>query len=116
MEDKRLLYKASARNIPYSAYKLRPIVDVIRKKSLEYALQWLSIYRNRRSVPVQKLLNSVFANARYNNDKADLSAFMIKEIKVDQGPSRKYMKPSAQGRGQMQRRRHCHIFVSIENV
>mgnify|MGYP000261067180 FL=1 len=115
MEDKRLSYKAIARNIPYSAYKLRPIVDVIRDKSLEYALHWLSIYRTRRSMPVQKVLNSAFANARYNDDKATLSTFVIKEIKVDQGMSRKYMKPSAQGRGQMQKRRHCHIFVSIGN-
>jgi large subunit ribosomal protein L22 len=106
-------YKAIAKYIPYSPYKLRPLADVIRNKSVEFALQWLFTYRNQRTVPLKKIIESALANAR--NLKCDTSAhdLLITEIKVDQGPIRKYFKPGAQGRATFLRRRFCHIQVIL---
>ena len=40
---------AKAKYIHYSPYKLRPLVDVIRGKNAQYALNWLATY------PVQRV-------------------------------------------------------------
>ena len=107
--------KAISKFIAFSNYKLRPIVDVIRNKPLDYALGWLSTYRNRRVSPIEKVIKSAFANAEnLSGKKEDLSLFYIKEICVDQGPYRKYVKPGAQGRTNLFKRRHCHIRVLLE--
>jgi large subunit ribosomal protein L22 len=106
-------YKAIAKYIPYSPYKLRPLADVVRNKSVEYALQWLYTYRNQRTVPLKKIIESALANARNLQCVADAKDLMIQEIKVDQGPIRKYFKPGAQGRATFLRRRFCHIQVIL---
>lgn len=106
-------YKAIARNIAYSPYKLRLLVDTIRDKNVEYALRLLSMYNNQRSVPIKKVLESALANARYKNCNDDTAKIFILEIRVNQGAIRKYFKPGAQGRAVFQRHRYCHISVII---
>lgn len=107
-------YKAIAKYISYSPYKLRPLVDVIRGKNAEYALGWLNIYRNQRSIPIIKVLESALANAKYKGCDAALLDMVISEIKVDQGPIKKYFKPGAQGRATILRKRYCHIEVVVQ--
>lgn len=106
-------YKAIAKNIPYSPYKLRPLVDVIRGKSAEYALNWLNIYRNKRSIPVKKVLESAIANALYQGHKHSHKDIVVSQIKVDQGLIRRYFEPGAQGRAIILRKRYCHITVEV---
>ncbi len=107
-------FKAHARYIPYSPYKLRPIVDVIRGKDMRYALAWCSANKNRRMMPVIKLLDSAFANASQGQAVAP-ERLVISKIIVDQGPMRRYFKPGAQGRAMPQRRRFCHISVEVQS-
>jgi large subunit ribosomal protein L22 len=106
-------YKAIAKNISYSPYKLRPIADVIRGKSAEYALNWLDIYRNKRSIPVKKVLESALANAVYQGTKHTYKDIIVSEIKVDQGLIRRYFEPGAQGKAIILRKRYCHITVVV---
>lgn len=105
-------FNAKARHIRVSPFKLRPVVDVIRGKSADYALQWLSAQALKKVVPVKKLLESAIANAK---DRADVesSNLMIGEIKVDQGPVFKYFKPGAMGRAKVQRKRLSHITITL---
>lgn len=105
---------AKAKYISYSPYKLRPIVNVIRGKDVLYALNWLSTYRTQRAVPIQKIIESAAANAR-NNGNIEMNLLKIKEIRVDQGPIRRYFKPAAMGRAAPQRKRLCHLSVILEN-
>ena len=115
IEDKK--YSAFARFISYSPYKLRPIVDVIRNKKLNYALNWLETYRNKRVSPIKKVVLSAYANAKnLNSDSLENKDFVICEIKVDGGPIRKYHKPSAKGRAAPQKKRFCHISVVLKVV
>lgn len=105
---------AKAKYVWYSPYKLRPIVDVIRGKNVIYALNWLSTYRNQRIVPIQKVIASAAANAKHNGN-IELDLLKIKEIRVDQGPIRRYFKPAAMGRAAPQRKRSCHLSVILES-
>lgn len=108
-------FVAKARYVWYSPYKLRPLADVVRGKNAAYAINWLSIYKNQRTVPLKKVIESAIANARQlKNVTAENLA--IKEIKVDQGPIHRYFKPGAMGRAMIQRKRLCHISVILEST
>jgi large subunit ribosomal protein L22 len=105
-------FQASAKYVWYSPYKLRPLVNVIRGKDVPYAMQWLSTYRNQRSQPITKVLSSAIANAKsYKN--IDPAALVIREIFVEEGPTYRYFKPGAQGRSNEQKKRLCHISVTV---
>lgn len=113
---------AIAKNIPYSPYKLRPIVNVLRNKSVLYALQWLKVYNNQRTIPLKKVIESALSNmlVNQNNDPKLRDGLLVKsiiisEIKVDQGPIKKYFNPGAQGRATVLRKRYCHISVEVKS-
>lgn len=107
-------FVAKAKYIKYSPYKLRPLVDVIRGKNVAYALNWLTTYGTKRSTPIKKVLESAIANAK-NLNQVDAKELAVKEIRVDQGPIRKYFKPGAMGRASVQRKRQSHISIILES-
>jgi large subunit ribosomal protein L22 len=104
---------AKARYVWYSPYKLRPLADVIRNKDVEYALSWLTTYRTKRSKPIKKALESAVANAQHTK-QIQPGSLRIKDIRVDQGPMHRYVKPGAMGRAMVHRKRLCHISVILE--
>ena len=108
-------FRAVARFIKKSPYKLRPLADVVRGKNAAFALNWLEVYPAQKRQFIKKVIESAVANAK---DLSDLSAeqLYVSEIKVDQGPSYKYFKPGAQGRSVVLRKRQCHITVLLEEV
>ena len=108
-------YKAIARFVRYSPYKLRPIANVIRGKGVQEALNWLFVNANKRVLPVQKAIESAAANAKQLDNHA-IDQLVLKEIRIDEGPFFKYSKAGAMGRAQVQRRRLSHIRVVVEDV
>lgn len=115
--------KAIAKNIKCSPYKLRPVVDVIREKNILYTLNWLeNIYRNKKALPIRKVIDSALSNFLYKNNldpklrSIDIckNIFLL-EIKVDQGIIRKYFQPGPQGRSKVLRTRYSHISVVVGN-
>jgi large subunit ribosomal protein L22 len=119
-------FTAHARFLRYSPYKLRPLVDVIRGKSAEYALQWLgahkvqgrwsATYATRRAKPIVKVLASAVANAMDRDPNMQPIQLKIADIRVDEGPTLRYFKPTARGSASPQRKRFSHISVSLSAV
>ncbi len=107
-------FTAKARYINFSPYKLRPLVDVVRGKDAQYALNWLSTVSVKRIEPIKKMLESAVANAKHASTDLGASDLTIKDIRVDQGPILKYFKPGAMGRANIQRRRFSHLSVILE--
>ena len=105
---------AMAKYVRFSPYKLRLLADVIRGKDVFSSLQWLAACKVGRVVPIKKALESAVANAKNvgNVEKEDL---VIKEIRVDQGPTYKYQKPSARGISSVLRKRFSHISIVLVN-
>ena len=106
-------FVAKTKFVWYSAFKLRPLADIIRGKDASYAMQWLSLYKNKRTVPVKKTLKSAIANA-FDLQGIEAQNLSVKEIRVDQGAIRYSFKPGAMGRAMHQRRLQCHITVVLE--
>ena len=97
-------FKAKAKYVHYSPYKLRPIADVIRGKDVSYALDWLTIYKVKRVEHILKTLKSAVANA---NDLSKLSPkeLIVKEIRIDHG---------AMGRSNPYLKRMSHISIIVD--
>jgi large subunit ribosomal protein L22 len=111
----KMLVRAKSKYIRVSPYKLRPVVDVIRGYSVDKALAWLQTAALKKVEPVRKALLSAYSNGKnLLSDKAEMNQFLIKEIKVDQGPTIKYYKPGAMGRAMVQRRRLSHLEIILE--
>lgn len=107
-------FTAKTKYVWHSPYKMRLLADVIRGKKAIDALQWLTMYRTKKAIPLYKVLASAIANA---NDRERLAPIdlVVSEVYIDQGPIRRYIKPGAQGRATPQRSRQCHITVVVES-
>lgn len=105
--------RAQLRFAPMSAQKVRYVVDEIRGQSVEDATRRLTFSRRRAARPVLKLLNSAVANAAQRGDM-DLDILFVKEAFVDVGPTQKRIRPRAQGRAYMIRRRTCHVTIVLD--
>lgn len=106
---------AKASHIRFSPYKIRPLVDVVRGKKVDYAIHWLATTALKRTNPVKKLIESAAANAKQLQNFS-VDQLRIKEIRVDEGPTVRYFKPGAMGRANVQKRRFSHISVVLEPV
>jgi len=105
-------FNATVKYIRFSPYKLRPLVNVVRGKSVPVALQWLETYKVGRVRPILKLIKSAAANA-LSLKQVQPENLVIHDIRVDQGPIVQYFKPGAMGRANPQRKRMSHIQVVL---
>ena len=108
-------FVAKALYVRCSPFKLRPVVDVIRGKKVQFALNWLNTCALKKVVPIKKVVESAVANAK-NLQNIELEQLVIKEIRVDQGPVFRYFKPGAQGRANLYKRRLSHMKVILESI
>lgn len=106
-------FNAKTRYIRYSPFKLRPLADVVRGKSVDYALNWLATASLKRATPLKKIIESASANAKQLQN-IERNNLVIKEIRVDHGPSYRYYKPGAMGRANVQKKRFSHVSVILE--
>lgn len=108
---------AKSKNVRISPYKLRPIIDVIRGKTVADSRAYLSSYAIQRVKPIIKVLDSAYANARNLDAQAPAEdGFKIKSIFVDQGVIIRYAKPGARGSAAPQRKRLSMITVVLEKL
>lgn len=105
---------AKSRYVRISPHKLRPLIDGVRGKSLVEALNWLASNPCQKAVPVIKVLNSAWSNAK-NLGHTDVvqGGVIVSVATVNQGPTFKYSKPGSQGRGVMCRKRLSHLEVCL---
>ncbi len=108
-------FNAIARNVRLSPFKLRPMADVIRGKNVNFALNWLDTAALKKAVPLKKLVASAAANAKHLQN-FDAQKLIIKEVRIDQGPTYKYFRPGAMGRANVYKKRFSHISVVLEPV
>ncbi|MFP4104695.1 MAG: 50S ribosomal protein L22 [Phycisphaerae bacterium] len=95
-----------------SPRKARLIVDMIRGRDVEDALNVLKFSPNRASDLVSKVLVSAIANA--NEAEGDVELLHVKEAYVDEGPTIKRWRPKDRGRAHPIMKRTSHITVIVE--
>jgi large subunit ribosomal protein L22 len=93
--------------------KIRLVVDLIRGKDVNEAIQILT-FVNKKSAPVvKKLIQSAVANADQKKT-IDLDTLYVKHISVDQGPVLKRYLPRAMGRASEIRKKTSHINLVLD--
>ncbi len=104
--------RATAKYVRVAPRKARLVVDQIRNKSVEQALELLQFNNRAAAVPVAKVVNSAVANAENNHGLrgADL---VITAAYVDEGPTLKRFRPRAKGSASRINKRTSHITVVV---
>ena len=95
-----------------SAQKARLVVDQIRGKTVDEALQILSYSPKKAAHLVKKVLESAVANAEHNNG-FDIDELKVSTAFIDEGMTMKRIKPRAKGRADRILKRSCHITVRV---
>ncbi|MBW2450901.1 MAG: 50S ribosomal protein L22 [Deltaproteobacteria bacterium] len=96
-----------------SPQKTRLVVDMVRGKGVQEALNILKFSPQKPADIVAKLVRSAVANAEQKG-VGDLDRLYVKSITVDQGPVLKRFMPRAQGRATRIRKPTSHIFVILD--
>ncbi len=105
---------AKARFVRVSASKARRVIDLVRGKSVQDALDILRWAPQAASEPVAKVIASAAANAQ-NNSGLDPRTLVVATVYADEGPTAKRIRPRAQGRAFRIRKRTSHITVVVES-
>ena len=108
--------KAVARHIQISPQKVRLVLDVVRNKDAEEALDILRFLPQKAAEPVYKLIQSAVANAEQNYG-LEVDELIVSRIYADDGPRRR-LSPyggrfGARGRFKPILRRTCHVTVVL---
>ena len=102
-----------AKFVRISPQKIRLIMDQVRGKKVEEALQMLSFAPQRGARILKKLVNSAVASAEQNPD-VDVDSLYLKQIFADQGPSLKRWRPRALGRASKILKKTSHLTVILD--
>ena len=109
---KEKLPEAHVRNVRIAPRKLRLIVDLVRGKSVEEALQILKVARKRGVPVIEKLILSAKANA-VNNIGLSENNLTVGQIYVNEGVTLKRVRPRARGRADRLSKRTSHAHVVL---
>jgi len=112
MADK---FKAVLKNIHTAPRKIRLVVDLVRGKPVQNALDILQLTNKRAAPVVSKLIKSAMANAT-NRATVDVDRLVVSEVFVDEGSAQHRWLPRAQGRATPIKKRSSHITVSLSEI
>lgn len=104
-------WRAAHRYARISPRKARLVVDLVRGRHVNDALDVLRFTDKRASVFVDKVLRSAIANA--NEAEADVRRLYVKQAFVDPGPVMRRFRCKDRGRAHSILKRMSHIIVVV---
>jgi large subunit ribosomal protein L22 len=109
---------ASLNDCPTSPRKMRLVVDLIRGKEVNKALDILRFTQKEAAKRVEKLLMSAVSNWQNKNQGARIeeAGLFVKEAHVDSARMLKRLRPAPQGRGYRVRKRSNHVTIVLGNL
>jgi large subunit ribosomal protein L22 len=107
---------ATARYQRISPRKARMIVNLIRGRDANEALQILDFTFKAGAPFLKKLLNSALANAKQRRPDVDLDSLYISRASADKGPNShlRRWRPRAQGRATQIQKGVTHINIELD--
>lgn len=110
-------FRASHRFAPISARKARLVIDMVRGRPVNQALELLEVTNKRASVMTSKVIKAALASAEDREDvEVDLNRLYVARAWVDEGPDLPGFRYVAGPRGRYMpiRVRRSHINVALE--
>lgn len=106
--------KSEQKHLIISPRKLRPIADVVKKLSVQKAIESLPFIKKRGSELILKVVKSAVANALQKG--LSITELKFKEIQIGEGPRLKRGQPVSRGRWHPIKKRMSHIKVILQTV
>jgi large subunit ribosomal protein L22 len=110
-------FRAEARFMRVSPQKARLVLDLIKGRRVEDALNTLTFTKKRVAATVEKLLRSAVQNANYVSQEkgldVDVDNLYVKRAVANDGPRMKRIRPAPMGRAYRYVRRLAHIELAI---
>ncbi|MEE8430436.1 MAG: 50S ribosomal protein L22 [Candidatus Desulfatibia sp.] len=104
--------KAVSKYVRISPRKVHIMIDTVKGKPVETALEILKFMPQKAASIVEKIIRSAVSNADQHPD-IDVDSLVIRNIIADQGPTLKRFKARARGRGARILKRTSHITVIL---
>ena len=108
----RPVVNARARFVRVAPRKARLIADQVRGLPLEDAQTLLRFSSRGAAQDIAKVIDSAAANAENNHDLV-ADDLLVKEVRVDEGPTLRRYRPRALGRATRINKRTSHIQVAL---
>ena len=110
-------FRAEAKFQRGSPQKAKLVLDMIKGKSIQSAIDIVAFTNKRWSPVVEKVLRSAVQNAAYLSDEKnldiDLDKLYVKTAIANEGPRMKRIRPAPMGRAFRYQRRISHIIVTV---
>src|ERR1700751_4453003 len=110
-------FRAQTKFVRVSPQKARLVLDLIKGRRVEDALNTLAFTKKRVAAKVEKLLRSAVENANYmsteKNVDVDLDNLYVKQAVANDGPRMKRIRPAPMGRAYRYVRRIAHIEIVL---
>ena len=110
-------YKAEARFQRVSPQKARLVLELIKGRGVQDALDTAAFTKKRIAPVVHKLLTSAVDNAKYvageEGIDLDVDNLYVKSAVANDGPRMKRIRPAPMGRAYRYQRRLTHIILSV---
>ena len=106
--------KAKIRNVSVAPRKARLVAELVKNQYVDDALNQL-LFTHKAAAPViYKLIQSAAANVQYQDPAVDAANLYVKEIRVDEGITRKWIRHRARGMANRIFKRQSHITVVVD--
>jgi large subunit ribosomal protein L22 len=116
-EIKTMEFRAQARFMRVTPQKARLVLDLIKGRRVEDALNTLTFTKKRVAATIEKLLRSALENANYLSAEkgldVDVDSLYVKRAVAGDGPRMKRIRPAPMGRAFRYVRRISHIEIEL---
>ena len=110
-------FRAEGKYIRVSPQKARLVLDLIKGRRVEEAMNTLTFTKKGIAPDVAKLLRSALENANYLSSEkgldVDVDNLYVKRAIANEGPRMKRIRPAPQGRAYRYQRRMSHIEIAL---
>ena len=101
-----------------SPQKARLVLNLIKGRRVEEAMNTLTYTKKRVAATVEKVLRSALENANYLSTEkgvdVDVDNLFVKRAVANDGPRMKRIRPAPMGRAYRYQRRMAHIEIALE--
>lgn len=110
-------FRAEGRFQRVSPQKARLVLDLIKGRRVEEALNTVAFTKKAVAPLVEKVLRSALENANYLSQEqgldVDVDNLYVKNAIANEGPRMKRIRPAPMGRAYRYQRRLAHIVISV---
>jgi large subunit ribosomal protein L22 len=110
-------FRSSAKYVRVSPQKARLVLDLIKGRRVEDAINTLTFTKKGIAPDIQKVLRSAVENANYLSSEkgvdVDVDNLFVLRAIANEGPRMKRIRPAPMGRAYRYQRRMAHIEITL---